>query len=147
MATQISQNAWAKFNDIMGRLDKVAARQAAFAARCDKIQREIQALPPSAAQYRIDPSLIVEGRCCARRAVEPSEALDVWQPKAYAEGVCGKPIFGHTGLCASCHRIEQVETEEGVCRRWHGRITEDIRAGSHIYGSAWSAKCKFKAQA
>jgi hypothetical protein len=99
---------------------------------------------PKAEQYLMDKSLIVEGRCLARRTLEPPAHLNVWAPKAYIEGVCGKARHGHTALCATHERIYEKAVASNDYSMWNGYITEELPEWSHIYGSKWSDKCKLK---
>jgi hypothetical protein len=99
---------------------------------------------PLADQYLMDKSLIKEGRCLARKVREPSKELDIWFPRAFAEGVCGKARDGHSELCSGCLRVFEKESETGLYKRWNGFITEKLPDWVHIYGSVWSEKCRLR---
>ena len=98
---------------------------------------------PTPEQYLMNKSLVKAGRCPARRVREPPIELDHWHPRAFAEGVCGKPLHRTTGLCAGCHRVYEKESETGEYKRWNGFINEKLPDWAHIYGSKWSEKCKW----
>lgn len=97
----------------------------------------------SGSAYRLDKALIRPGTCQARRCVEPPAELDVWTPKAYVEGVCGRKV-AVGDLCAGCNSTMEKETELGKYKRWNGKVTEDLPDWCHVYGSKWSKKCSRK---
>ena len=74
----------------------------------------------------------------ARKEPPQGSNSDGWdkrfRPSVYKEQLCnGTRVEGD--LCRVCHSRRESQ------KRWHGLITEDPPATTHMLGTAWSAKC------
>jgi len=83
--------------------------------------------------------------CLARK--EPPQGSDKdgwdkrWSPSVYYERQCkNKPEDGEE-ICAGCAATKAKEEETGKFKKWHGVVTEDPPAWTHMLGTEWAAKC------
>ena len=94
---------------------------------------------PTPASYRLSPEAIGAHKKCMARKEPPQGSNSVgWDkrftPSVYKEQLCnGTRVEGD--LCRVCHSRRESQ------KRWHGLITEDPPATTHMLGTAWSAKC------
>lgn len=83
--------------------------------------------------------------CLARK--EPPQGSDKdgwdkrWSPSVYYERQCkNKPEDGEE-ICAGCAATKAKEEETGKFKKWHGVVTEDPPAWTHMLGTEWATKC------
>jgi hypothetical protein len=88
--------------------------------------------PPLAAYL---PAAVDATRCVGRRTDE-DHCDRRWAPFVYAAYQCkSMPVAAGAGdLCEVCRRREAKGTAKD---NWHGRVTGDVPADSHIAGSTW----------
>ena len=101
---------------------------------------------PAASEYRL--TAIDATLCQARKEPPMAGASEGWDkrytPAVFRERQCTrKPVDG-SELCALCTKCQEKETDEGTFKKWHGLVTEEPLAHSHMPGSEWfAAKCKW----
>jgi len=96
---------------------------------------------PDAASYRLtetDASL-----CQARKSPPMTAGSDVWDkrytPSVFYERQCSKKPTEGSHLCAMCAKLLEKEESDGTFKKWHGLITEEPLAHSHMAGTEWFA--------
>ena len=96
---------------------------------------------PDAASYRLtetDASL-----CQARKEPPMTAGSDGWDkrytPSVFYERQCSKKPTDGSHLCATCAKLLEKEESDGTFKKWHGLITEEPLAHSHMAGTEWFA--------
>ena len=96
---------------------------------------------PDAASYRLtetDASL-----CQARKEPPMTAGSDGWDkrytPSVFYERQCSKKPTEGSHLCATCAKLLEKEESDGTFKKWHGLITEEPLAHSHMAGTEWFA--------
>lgn len=94
---------------------------------------------PGPEHYRLKE--VNEGLCKARKTEGGEDRR--WKPLVYGESQCTrKPVEGEE-LCKICATCFEKESQDDKFKKWHGLVTEDLLAHTHILGSEWASKCKW----
>ena len=95
---------------------------------------------PGPEHYRLKE--VNEGLCKARKTEGGEDRR--WKPLVYGESQCvRKPVEGED-LCKLCSTLFEKESQDDKFKKWHGLVTEDLLAHTHILGSEWATtKCKW----
>lgn len=86
--------------------------------------------PPLAAYH---PATVEATRCLGRRT-DDDHCDRRWAPFVFAAYQCKSMPVAGSELCEVCRRREAKGTAKD---NWHGRVTGEIPADSHIAGSTW----------
>ena len=96
---------------------------------------------PEASSYRLtetDASL-----CQARKEPPMVAGAEGWDkrytPAVFYERQCSKKPTEGSNLCATCAKLLEKEESDGTFKKWHGLITEEPLAHSHMAGTEWFA--------
>ena len=96
---------------------------------------------PEASSYRLtetDASL-----CQARKEPPMTAGSEGWDkrytPSVFYERQCSKKPTEGSSLCATCAKLQEKEESDGTFKKWHGLITEEPLAHSHMAGTEWFA--------
>ena len=96
---------------------------------------------PEASSYRLtetDASL-----CQARKEPPMVAGAEGWDkrytPAVFYERQCQKKPTEGSNLCATCAKLQEKEESDGTFKKWHGLITEEPLAHSHMAGTEWFA--------
>ena len=97
---------------------------------------------PTPASYRLAPSVVAAHTKCQARKEPPQGGSGKGWDKRYTPSVFWEQVCNGDqeteGLCSTCLRYRDQNP-----KKWHGLITEDPLATSHMLGTAWAAKCKW----
>ena len=133
--------------------------EAVAAAGADAPPAPVKPAIPTAASYRMDPSLIRADRCQAR-LLGPDGGDKRWSPAVYYERQCGKAPasllptsadlpFDGSSLCTTCQKRAGLYTaciatgskkisSNSSAGGWNGLITEAPLDRTHMLGTAWA---------
>ena len=96
---------------------------------------------PEASSYRLTET---DASLCQARKEPPMTALsEGWDkrytPSVFYERQCSKKPTEGSNLCATCAKLLEKEESDGAFKKWHGLITEEPLAHSHMAGTEWFA--------
>ena len=116
---------------------KAAAKPVVAVAAAKPVTSE----EPEASSYRLtetDASL-----CQARKEPPMTAGSEGWDkrytPSVFYERQCSKKPTEGSSLCATCAKLQEKEESDGTFKKWHGLITEEPLAHSHMAGTEWFA--------
>ena len=122
----------------------VVAKKAAAVAKKPAVAvaaKPVTSEEPEASSYRLtetDASL-----CQARKEPPMTAGSEGWDkrytPAVFYERQCSKKPTEGSNLCATCAKLQEKEESDGTFKKWHGLITEEPLAHSHMAGTEWFA--------
>ena len=119
----------------------VAKKAAAKPAVAVAVAKPVTSEEPEASSYRLtetDASL-----CQARKEPPMTAGSEGWDkrytPSVFYERQCSKKPTEGSNLCATCAKLQEKEESDGTFKKWHGLITEEPLAHSHMAGTEWFA--------
>jgi hypothetical protein len=119
----------------------VVAKKAAAKPAAAVAAKPVTSEEPEASSYRLtetDASL-----CQARKEPPMVAGAEGWDkrytPAVFYERQCSKKPTDGSNLCATCAKLQEKEESDGTFKKWHGLITEEPLAHSHMAGTEWFA--------
>ena len=119
----------------------VAKKAAAVAKKPAAAAKPVTSEEPEASSYRLTET---DASLCQARKEPPMTALsEGWDkrytPSVFYERQCSKKPTEGSSLCATCAKLQEKEESDGTYKKWHGLITEEPLAHSHMAGTEWFA--------